>query len=165
MQECKINPKALLGQCPQAQALIHGSAKYPDIRGNVMFYQTDYGVLVAAEVMGLPYRMNQRDRPVFGFHIHEGECCLGNAEDPFAEAGQHYNPERYPHPYHAGDLPPLLGNSGYALQVFLTDRFCVREILGRTMIIHSMSDDFTSQPSGNAGEKIACGVVKSCCNC
>ena len=42
----------------------------------------------------------------------------------------------------------------------LTDRFNVSDIIGRTVIIHNMPDDFTSQPSGNAGEKIACGVIK-----
>lgn len=165
MQESKINPMTLLRQCPQAEAAIRGSARYPDIKGKVKFYQTDWGVLVAAEVMGLPWRMNKCDRPVFGFHIHEGECCCGNQEDPFAEVGQHYNPEEYPHPYHAGDMPPLFGNGGYALQIFLTDRFCVREIIGRTIIVHSAPDDFTTQPSGNSGEKIACGEIQSCCGC
>ena len=43
---------------------------------------------------------------------------------------------------------------------FLTDRFTLKEIIGRTVVIHSMPDDFTSQPSGNSGEKIACGVIK-----
>ena len=49
--------------------------------------------------------------------------------------------------------------NGYAFSAFLTDRFTVKEIVGRTVIMHSSPDDFTSQPSGNAGEKIACGEI------
>ena len=57
-------------------------------------------------------------------------------------------------------MPPLLANNGYALQAFLTNKYCVDEIIGRTVIIHAKPDDFTSQPSGNAGEMIACGEIK-----
>ena len=44
---------------------------------------------------------------------------------------------------------------------FLTNRFRVEEILGKTVIIHDSPDDFTSQPAGNAGKKIACGMIRS----
>ena len=54
-------------------------------------------------------------------------------------------------------------NGGYALQAFLTDRFTVRDIIGRTVIIHDGLDDFTSQPAGNAGARIACGVIRRTC--
>ena len=64
------------------------------------------------------------------------------------------------HPYHAGDLPPLFGSGGVAVSVFLTDRFHLEDIIGKTVIIHSSPDDFTTQPSGNAGAKIACGEIK-----
>ena len=69
---------------------------------------------------------------------------------------------------HAGDLPPLFGNHGFAFAVFLTDRFSVREVLGKTVIVHLKPDDFTTQPSGSAGEKIACGEIRkigSLCSC
>jgi Cu-Zn family superoxide dismutase len=82
--------------------------------------------------------------------------------DPFSEAMTHYNPNNCLHPFHAGDLPPLFGSRGYAFSVFLSDRFSLSDVLGKTVIIHGNPDDFTTQPSGNAGEKLACGVVKSC---
>lgn len=150
----------MLQRAPHAQAMVRGSQAYPRIRGRVDFYQTDLGVLVATEVDGLPVGTDACNSPVFGFHIHGGRECLGNAEDPFAEVGMHYNPEDCPHPYHAGDLPPLFGNNGYAVLIFLTDRFTVEEIIGKTVIIHSAPDDFTTQPSGNSGDKIACGEIQ-----
>ena len=52
-----------------------------------------------------------------------------------------------------------LALTGFAWMAVLTDRFRVPDILGRTVIVHSQPDDFTTQPSGNAGAKIACGVI------
>ena len=155
-----INFVSFLRKVPSAAAVIQGSSKYPEIRGRVWFYQTRYGVLIAAEIFGLPDSKNECLSPVFAFHIHAGSSCSGNEEDPFADTGEHYNPDNCSHPYHAGDMPPLFGNNGYAFEVFFTDRFFVKEILGKTVIIHSKPDDFTTQPSGNAGEKIACGEIK-----
>jgi Cu-Zn family superoxide dismutase len=57
-------------------------------------------------------------------------------------------------------MPPLFGNQGYAFLMFLTDRFTAREIIGKTVIIHDKPDDFTTQPAGNSGNKIACGVIQ-----
>ena len=91
--------------------------------------------------------------------------CTGTADDPFADALTHYNPQCCPHPAHAGDMPPLIANNGYAIQAFLTDRFTVREILGKTVIIHDSADDFSSQPAGNAGARIACGVIRKTDRC
>ena len=151
---------SLLNRRPEALARISGSGDYPEIHGCVRFYSTPHGTLVAVEVHGLPMALAPCKDPIFAFHLHDGNSCTGDCQDPFAGAMGHYNPEDCPHPYHAGDLPPLFGNHGYAFSVFLTDRFCVREIIGKTIIIHSAPDDFTSQPSGNSGEKIACGVVQ-----
>ena len=139
-------------------AQIRGSTAYPDIRGTVLFYAVRGGVLVRAEITGLS-KGGACESPIFAFHIHGG-VCSGNADDPFADAGMHYNPGNCPHPYHAGDLPPLFGANGNALLVCLTDRFGMDEIYVKTVIIHAKPDDFTTQPSGNAGEKIACGVIQ-----
>jgi len=56
-------------------------------------------------------------------------------------------------------LPPLYENNGYAYMSVLINKFKVKDIIGKTVIIHESPDDFTSQPSGNSGKKIACGVV------
>lgn len=150
----------LLRGRPHASAFVRGDSEHPLLGGQVRFYQTPRGVIVSAEVWGLPAPANPCQTPVFGFHIHSGNSCTGNESDPFANAMAHYNPGDCPHPHHAGDLPPLFGNNGYAFSVFLTNRFTVREIIGRTVIIHSNPDDFTTQPSGNSGMKIACGVIR-----
>ena len=154
-----IYPESVFRRRANAAAFIKGSEKYPDIRGRVLFYQTRYGVIVCAEIMNLPGYTGACDSPIFAFHIHSGNLCKGNEKDSFAEAGMHYNPKECPHPYHAGDLPPLFGTDGRAFSVFLTGRFTIREIIGKTVIIHSSPDDFKAQPSGNSGEKIACGII------
>ena len=75
-------------------------------------------------------------------HIHNGTSCTGNRKDQFANAGMHYNPCKTKHPHHAGDLLSLLENNGYAFEIFITNRFSVKEIIGKTVIIHSDPDDF-----------------------
>lgn len=77
----------------------------------------------------------------------------------FAATGSHYDPGKQSHPRHAGDLPPLMSFGGRAYLAVMTDRFSIRDIIGRTIVIHAMPDDFRSQPAGNAGTKIACGVI------
>ena len=145
----------LLLKRPDAWAILRGDSRHPRLYGEVGFYETPYGVLVAAEVLGLTNAETDAP-PSFGFHIHEGDGCTG---DGFADTRMHYNPKNRPHPYHSGDMPPLFGANGYAYNVFLTDRFTVGEVIGKTVVVHSSPDDFTSQPSGNAGTKIACGVI------
>ena len=151
---------SVLNRQPHSYADIKGSEEYPDIRGQVRFFQTKYGTLVATEVFGLPREYRDCQDAIFAYHIHEGNVCAGNCIDPFGQAMSHYNPKMCDHPYHAGDLPPLFGNNGYAFSAFLTDKFSACEIIGRTILIHSAADDFTSQPSGNSGARIACGVIK-----
>lgn len=145
---------------PQAAAPMAGSKDYPDIAGMVWFYQTNRGVLVCAQLSGLPHSDDPCGGRVFGFHIHSGGSCTGDMGDPFAHAMSHYNPHGCEHPYHAGDLPPLFGNGGTALALFLTGRFTVEEVIGKTVIVHDRPDDFTTQPSGSSGTKIACGVIQ-----
>lgn len=89
-----------------------------------------------------------------------GTSCTGNLNDEFANAKTHYNPQNCPHPYHAGDLPPLIENNGYSYMSVFLNKFKVKDIIGKVIIIHDMPDDFTTQPSGNSGTKIACGEIK-----
>ena len=138
---------------PAAVAHVRGSEAHPDIRGCVRFRQMGGGVLVTAEIRGLP-----GDNGFFAFHIHSGSG--GTGEGPFACVGGHYDPAGRPHPDHAGDLPPLFGNRGYAYLSVFTDRFTVDEVIGRAVVIHAKPDDFTTQPSGNSGERIACGEIR-----
>lgn len=164
MDLCRCSGTRLLsalGGKPQAQAVLTGSGEFPGLTGRVRLYQTGAGVLVLAEVSGLP-RGGQCGGQFFGFHIHEGGSCGTMGEDPFGDAMAHYNPGGCEHPGHAGDLPPLLGSNGSALSLFLTGRFRVSEVIGRAVIIHRQPDDFTTQPSGNSGAKIACGVIRRC---
>lgn len=90
-----------------------------------------------------------------------GTSCTGNESDEFADAKAHYNPVRCPHPLHEGDLPPLLENKGKAYMSILLNKFDIKDIIGKVIIIHDMPDDFTTQPSGNSGKKIACGKIES----
>lgn len=93
------------------------------------------------------------------FIYTSGGNCSGSREDPFADAGRHLNLEHCPHPEHTGDLPPLFGNNGYAYLSVLTNRFTISDILNKVVIIHANPDDFTTQPAGNSGKKIACGKI------
>lgn len=145
---------------PDAYAAVRGSRDYPQINGAVRFYATPYGTVVVTEVVGLPKGYTFCASPIFAFHIHEGESCISEENSPFSKVGMHYDPRNCPHPYHAGDMPPLFSADGYAFSAFITDRFSVEDIVGRTVIIHSSPDDFTTQPSGNAGTKIACGEIQ-----
>lgn len=150
---------ALRGRA-QAAALITGSESYPDLSGTVRFYKADGGVIVCAEIGGLPRAEPPCQGRIFGFHIHTGTDCGGDMGDPFADAMSHYDPAGREHPCHAGDLPPLFGNGGLALSAFLTDRFSIDEAIGKTVIIHDRPDDLKTQPSGGSGTKIACGVIQ-----
>lgn len=144
---------------PDATAYIQGSKRYPLIKGVAWFYQQQHGVLVVVEIMGLPTSAGSCNGGIHGLHIHEGGSCTGNETDAFADVGMHYNPTGCQHPEHAGDLPPIFENEGYGLSVFFTNRFTVEEVLGRSIIVHEKIDDFSTQPSGNAGAKIACGEI------
>lgn len=151
---------SLLMKSPDALAIMNGSKAYPKVYGVVRFYQIADGVLVAVEVYGLPKSYEACRQFVFGFHIHAGDMCDGIAHDPFSHSMGHYNPASCMHPFHAGDMPVLFGNNGYAFSVFLTNRFRLSDVIGKIVIIHKNPDDYITQPSGNAGEKIACGVIE-----
>ena len=137
---------------PSAVAKLQGGKDAAGLSGSVRFYQQPGGVVVEIRVFGLPFNGSG----MYGLHIHEGSSCSGVV---FSASGAHYDPKRLPHPQHAGDLPSLLSCGGRAYMAIMTDRFSIQDVLGRTVVIHGSPDDYTSQPSGNAGVKIACGVI------
>lgn len=153
--------QTVLYQMPEAHAQLSGAPSYESITGIVRFYSVNSGVVVNAEVYGLPSGSDPCAPYIHGFHIHEGGSCTGNSTDPFANTGMHYNPSSCQHPEHIGDLPPLFASKGFAWMLYYTERFSIPEILGRTVIIHEKPDDFKTQPSGDSGSKIACGVITS----
>ncbi|WP_425057789.1 Superoxide dismutase [Cu-Zn] [Sporomusa carbonis] len=148
-----------------AIAHIQGGPLAPNIKGTVSFRSVQGGTKVTLEVWGLPrYQPAVNGKqPIgpHGFHIHEsGSCKVGDPDNPFMAAGGHWNPDNQPHGNHAGDLPVLFSNHGFAYMSFFTDKFSVSEIIGKTVIIHENPDDYRTQPAGNAGRRLACGVIK-----
>jgi Cu-Zn family superoxide dismutase len=149
---------------PDAIAPVKGGALAPGLDGTVKFYSVSGGTVVRVDVCGLPaYKPAlPGGQPVgpFGFHIHEGSTCgLGDGTNPFASAGGHYNPTNQNHGNHAGDMPVLFSNNGCAFMAFFTNKFKVKDIIGHTVIIHQNPDDFRTEPAGNSGARIACGVI------
>ncbi|MFW6029288.1 MAG: superoxide dismutase family protein [Halanaerobiales bacterium] len=145
------------------RAYIHGGPLAPAIRGIVYFYDVPGGTDVCISIAGLPpYQEADNADPIgpHGFHIHEnGICEIGDPEDPFQGAGGHWAPEAQPHGNHAGDFPVLFSNDGIARMCFFTNRFKAIEVVGLSIIIHENPDDYRSQPAGNAGRRLACGVI------
>ena len=148
-----------------AAAYVSGGPLRPQIRGMVWFHDTLGGTIVTAQISGLPDYMpgGAGESPIgpHGFHIHvNGTCETGNPEDPFQAAGPHWNPDGQPHGNHAGDFPVLFSNNGRACMSFFTNKFRVEEVVGKAVIIHENPDDYRNQPAGNAGRRLACGVIE-----
>lgn len=147
-----------------ARAILRGGPLAPQISGVVCFYDVPGGTWVYVDVAGLPpYQPAQDGRPQIGphgFHIHEfGNCTVGNPENPFQAAGEHWNPYNQPHGNHAGDFPVLFSNGGRAIMGFFTNKFHVAQVIGRAVIIHQGPDDYRTQPAGASGKRLACGVI------
>lgn len=133
-----------------------------DVSGTLSFENTDQGVRITGRIAGL------EPGSIHGFHIHEnGDCSAPDA----SSAGGHFNPGHEPHgqvgegPHHAGDLPNQQANAeGVATVDVLAPGVELgtggsTDILGKAVIVHAKPDDYTSQPSGDAGSRIACGVI------
>lgn len=134
------------------------------VSGTVTFEQKDGKVTMKADVKGLKPGKH-------AIHIHEkGDCSA----DDGSSAGGHWNPTDQDHGkwgssdgYHRGDIGNLnAGDDGKATYERTTDEWCIgcdedkMNIVGHGIIIHSGADDFTSQPSGAAGKRVACGAIK-----
>jgi len=162
----QANSQLMPGQMiSRSYAEIRGSSLAPNLRGYVLFTDVPYGTEVLVEVAGLP-NYNPADGnedPIgpHGFHIHEhGTCEIENPNDPFQEAGGHWNPDQQPHGHHAGDFPVLFSNNGYSKMSLFTDRFKAADVVGKSVMIHQNPDDYRTQPSGDSGKRIGCGVIQ-----
>lgn len=147
--EGKFLLKRILNADIDAVAEISGK---DNIQGQVSFYNFDNSTVVVAVLHNLP----ETNTNIFGFHIHEEGICEGD----FSSAGPHFG--EGDHPKHKGDMPVLFSGDGDAFLAFFTNRFSVDEVIGRSVIIHEQPDDYTTQPSGNSGARIACGIIEEC---
>jgi len=131
-----------------------------DVRGTVYFTKVAEGVRIDGEVTGLKPGSH-------GFHIHEkGDCSAPDA----ASAGGHFNPTKMPHgspssaERHLGDFGNIEANSSGVARFSRVDRSATLEgantILGHAVIVHADPDDLKSQPAGNAGKRVACGIIE-----
>ncbi len=163
-QKDRLRNDGLSHRKPYAAAELIGSDRTPDIVGTVNFYAAPLGTIVEVMASGLPPQSLPTDEPQvgpFGLHIHDGERCGDpTAAMPFTLAGGHYNPTDQPHPLHAGDLPVIFGNDGRTYMRVFTNRFLPADVVGRTVVIHEMPDDFRTQPAGDSGMRIACGEIE-----
>jgi Cu-Zn family superoxide dismutase len=142
----------------KATAVIHPT-KGNKASGSVVFSLEDHGVKVVAHISGLTPGEH-------GFHIHEyGDC---NCDDAVC-AGDHFNPTNEPHasPHdahrHAGDLGNIVADEHGNAQLSYIDSHLTlngpHSIVGKAVIVHADKDDLVSQPTGNAGKRIGCGVI------
>lgn len=148
----------------RAFARIHGSYYAPNLYGDVYFFEVEGGTEIFAEIWGLPpYQPANGRNPIgpFGFHIHQyGVCEIIDPMNPYESAGEHYNPTNQPHGNHDGDLPVLFSNNGYARMGVFTDKFKPADIVGKSILIHLNPDDYRTQPAGDSGKRIGCGVIR-----
>ncbi|HSR51938.1 MAG TPA: superoxide dismutase family protein [Acidobacteriota bacterium] len=134
-----------------------------EVSGTVSFEETDGGVHITGQVTGL-----EADS-VHGFHVHQnGDCSAPDG----TSAGGHFNPFDTAHggpdsaEHHVGDLGNITANAEGVADLDMTFDFLSLEdgaensILGRGLIVHAGEDDFTSQPTGDAGARLACAVIE-----
>ena len=135
------------------------------VSGRVEFTSLDDAVEVRYNLAGLPAGEH-------GFHVHQrGDCGPDSTGTPAGAAGEHFNPLASPHGApdssaarrHAGDLGNVAPESGQAIGVRVDSVLTFEgptSFLGKAVIVHAGADDLTSQPGGDAGARIGCGVVR-----
>jgi Cu-Zn family superoxide dismutase len=128
--------------------------------GTVTFTQAGNKVQVKARITGLAPGSH-------GFHVHEkGDCSAPDA----TSAGGHFNPAGTAHgdpqkgPHHAGDMPMLVADAGGKAELTTEMTGVVvaagpTSVVGKAVIVHAAPDDYTTQPTGNSGARVACGVI------
>ena len=142
-----------------AVAVLHGVGKNHEVRGIVRFHQTEVGMEITGEISGLTPGEH-------AFHVHEfGDC---SSEDAMS-AGGHFNPEHKHHggpeaeQRHVGDLGNIRADENGRVALNIKDKVIQlhgpHSIIGRSLIVHAQPDDLKSDPAGNAGARIGCGVI------
>ncbi len=130
-----------------------------NVKGTVTFTKENNGIKIVAEIEGLTPGKH-------GIHIHEfGDCSTKDGNS----AGGHFNPLDKPHggPFskdrHVGDLGNITADQNGKANLVILDRIIsfegVNSIIGRALIVHEKEDDFKTQPTGDAGKRLACGVI------
>ena len=132
---------------------LSGNPKYPDLTGLISFIQYPYHVEVSLFLENIP-----KDQ-LLRFHIYEGTTCSEKSEDESVDAKIHYAPDNSDYPNHTWDLPSIYSYDGRARMTFNTDKFFVRDILGKTIILYENLDNFRNQLASDAESKIACGEI------
>ena len=138
------------------------SAPGKNVKGMVMFTEKGGEVVIEASIEGLSPGMH-------GFHIHENGAC--DAPD-FKSAGGHFNPTNEDHggpddaKHHAGDFGNIEAKKGEPAMMKITDAGITlgdgdNSVIGKALIIHAKADDLKSQPSGEAGPRVACGIIQA----
>ena len=129
------------------------------VYGTVTFTKADSGIHIVADLHGLTPGKH-------GFHVHEyGDCTASDG----SSAGGHFNPEGVKHAgpndatRHVGDMGNITADADGNAKLDMTDNLMSfsgsHSIIGRGIIVHAGADDLTSQPSGDAGPRVACGVI------
>ncbi len=156
----------LLTSCATQNTGPMASAELAPTKGNatsglVTFTQSGAKVMVLAEIRGL------KPNAEHGFHIHEkGDCSSGDG----MSTGGHFNPTTQAHgahgtgSHHSGDLPSLMADANGVAKLriessTITVDSGVTNIIGRGLIVHRDPDDYQTQPTGNAGPRLACAVI------
>jgi len=154
--EALAEPEAVPAPGQTAAATLEGAG----ISGTITFTEEAGGVRVSGDIQGAPAGMH-------GFHIHENGICEGD----FTSAGGHFNPVDSDHacppdqPRHVGDLGNVeVADDGTATIEMTSDAMTldpalVESILGKAVILHAGQDDCTTQPTGDAGGRLACGLI------
>jgi superoxide dismutase, Cu-Zn family len=149
---------AFAAETTKAIAVLH-SASGSNVSGTVTFTASGDNVKVVADISGLTPGKH-------GFHIHE----FGDCSDPkAASAGAHFNPAHKQHgapdsgDRHAGDLGNIEADASGKAHVEMTDSVMklngADSIIGHAVIVHEKADDLKTQPTGDAGGRVACGVI------
>ncbi|HYX08346.1 MAG TPA: superoxide dismutase family protein [Bacteroidales bacterium] len=150
-----------IAEYPTAEAIL-SPASGSSVNGKVTFTQVGDSVMIVLDATGLAPGKH-------AFHLHEkGDCSASDA----TSAGGHWNPTNMPHgkrgqgQFHKGDIDNIVAGtdstSHFEMKVsgWTIGGSDTTNILGKAVILHAGADDFTSQPSGAAGARVACGVIE-----